>query len=104
MDELIARMDEAGAVIDRSARELDHAAVADGFEDENAQLVTTLRSYSPVTLKHRGDDEGSVIRSVAADYQQLELPGVGHGQQRSSRSSGARESEVPPLYRHGGVE
>ncbi len=48
IDELIERMDEASAVIGRTASDLDDAGVAEGFEDTNAALVTRLRAFSNV--------------------------------------------------------
>jgi hypothetical protein len=45
-DELIARIDQAAAVIGQTASHLDEAGVAEGFEPENDRLVTTMRSFS----------------------------------------------------------
>jgi hypothetical protein len=45
-DELIARIDQAAAVIGQTATDLDEAGVAEGFEPENDRLVTTMRSFS----------------------------------------------------------
>ncbi|MDH4340853.1 MAG: hypothetical protein OEW47_10890 [Thermoleophilia bacterium] len=46
IDELIARIDEAAAVVDKTAGQLDDAAVAKGFEDDNDRLVRTLHAFS----------------------------------------------------------
>jgi hypothetical protein len=48
IDELIERMDEASAVIGKTASDLDDAGVAEGFEDTNATLVTRLQAFSNV--------------------------------------------------------
>src|SRR5262245_3573955 len=48
IDELIERMDEASAVIGKTASDLDEAGVAEGFEDMNARLVTKLQAFSNV--------------------------------------------------------
>jgi hypothetical protein len=45
-DELIARIDEAAALIGAAASDLDGAGVAEGFDDENAKMVKTMRSFS----------------------------------------------------------
>jgi hypothetical protein len=45
-DELIARIDEAAAVIGKTASDLDDAGVAEGFEQLNERLVTTLDEFS----------------------------------------------------------
>ena len=48
VDELIERMDEAAAVIGKTASDLDDAGVAEGFEETNAKLVTKLEAFSNV--------------------------------------------------------
>jgi hypothetical protein len=48
IDELIERMDEASAVIGKTASDLDDAGVAEGFEDTNATLVKRLQAFSNV--------------------------------------------------------
>ena len=48
VDELIERMDEAAAVIGKTASDLDDAGVAEGFEETNAKLVTKLEAFSTV--------------------------------------------------------
>ena len=58
IDELIERMDEASAVIGRTASDLDDAGVAEGFEDTNATLVTRLQAFSNAPL-----DVGAVPRT-----------------------------------------
>ncbi len=45
-DELIERIDEAAAVIGKTASDLDDAGVAEGFEPANARLVKTLSAFS----------------------------------------------------------
>jgi hypothetical protein len=45
-DELIERIDEAAAVVGKTASDLDDASVAEGFEDENDRLAATMRSFS----------------------------------------------------------
>jgi hypothetical protein len=46
VDELIKRIDEASVVVGSTADQLNNAAVAKGFEGDNARLVTTLRAFS----------------------------------------------------------
>jgi len=48
IDELIERMDEASAVIGKTASDLDEAGVAEGFEDLNGTLVAKLQAFSNV--------------------------------------------------------
>jgi len=45
-EEFINRMDEASAVIDDAASDLDDAGPAEGFEDETDKLVDALRQLS----------------------------------------------------------
>ena len=66
VDELIERMDEASAVIGKTASDLDEAGVAEGFEDMNAQLVTKLQAFSSVLHARAAQrllDDGGVERS-----------------------------------------
>ena len=49
-EDLIERIDDAGVVIGDTASDLDGAAVAEGFEDENEKLVRRLRAFSDVLL------------------------------------------------------
>jgi hypothetical protein len=46
VDELIKRIDEASVVVGSTADQLNNAAVAKGFDGDNARLVTTLRAFS----------------------------------------------------------
>ncbi|MBA2740955.1 MAG: hypothetical protein H0U46_02980 [Actinobacteria bacterium] len=46
IDELIERVDEASAVLGKTASDLDDTGVAPGFEPANARLVKTLQSFS----------------------------------------------------------
>lgn len=48
IDELIERLDEAAAVVGKTAEDLDGSGVAEGFEDANATLVTRLEAFSTV--------------------------------------------------------
>lgn len=45
-EELIERIEEASVVVGATAEDLDDAAVAEGFEDENSKLVATLEKFS----------------------------------------------------------
>jgi hypothetical protein len=45
-DELIERIDEAAAVIGKTASDVDGAGVAEGFEPQHERLVNTLRAFS----------------------------------------------------------
>ena len=45
-DEVISRMRDASTEVGSAANELQNADVANGFGDENAKLVSTLRAFS----------------------------------------------------------
>jgi crotonobetainyl-CoA:carnitine CoA-transferase CaiB-like acyl-CoA transferase len=45
-DELVERIDEAAAVVGKTATDVEEAGVAEGFEEANDRLVTTMRSFS----------------------------------------------------------
>jgi hypothetical protein len=45
-EELIERIDEASAVVGATAGDLEDEGVAEGYDDLNEQLVTTLRKFS----------------------------------------------------------
>jgi hypothetical protein len=45
-DELIERIDEAAAVVGRTASDLDDTGVAEGFEPGHEKLVTSMRALS----------------------------------------------------------
>lgn len=45
-EELLAKLDQAAGVLDNTAASLDGAGVADGFEDEQENLVEALRALS----------------------------------------------------------
>ena len=69
IDELIERMDEASAVIGKTASDLDDAGVAEGFEDTNATLVTRLRGVLERARTRRRSSSGtrpSAPRSAAS--------------------------------------
>ena len=46
IEELIERIDEAAAVVGKTASDLDDTGVAEGFEPTNEKLVNTLRAFS----------------------------------------------------------
>ncbi len=46
IEELIERIDEAAAVVGKTASDLDDAGVAEGFEPAHEQLVTSMRALS----------------------------------------------------------
>ena len=46
IEELIERVDEASAVVGKTASDLDDTGVAEGFEPTNEKLVNTLRAFS----------------------------------------------------------
>lgn len=48
IDELVERIDEAAAVVGRTASDLDDSGVAEGFEETNATLVKRLEAFSTV--------------------------------------------------------
>ena len=103
IDELIDRLDEAGALMAQAATSLDHAAVADGFEDENAQLVTTLRSYSQSLSSTAATMRDPSFAESLPTINSLSYPEWNTVNRilAKLRRQGIR---VPPLYRHGGVE
>jgi len=45
-DELVERIDEASAVVGKTASDMDDVGVAEGFEGEHTRFVNTLRSFS----------------------------------------------------------
>lgn len=63
-DELIERMDEAAAVIGKTASDLDDSGVAPGFEAVHTELVDALESFS------------DVLASTAAQFRDPTFGGV----------------------------
>jgi hypothetical protein len=103
IDELTNRLDEAGALIDDAAGDLDDAAVADGFESENAKLVITLRSYSDALSGTAATLRDPTIAPSLAGFNSLSYPQWNTVNKILAKMK-RQGIDVPPLYRHGGVE
>lgn len=103
VDELINRIEEAGVLVDHAAGELDHAEVAAGFEDENAKLVSTLRSYSDALSGTAATMRDPSFASSLSSVNSLSYPQWDKVNEilAKLRRQGIK---VSPLYRHGGVE
>jgi hypothetical protein len=74
IDELIERMDEASAVIGKTASDLDEAGVADGFEDTNARLVTKLQAFSNVLHSTAEQFQDPTFGSAIGGINSLSFP------------------------------
>ena len=74
IDELIERMDEASAVIGKTASDLDEAGVAEGFEDMNAKLVTKLQAFSAVLHSTSEQFEDPTFGSALGGINSLSFP------------------------------
>ena len=67
-------MDEASAVIGRTASDLDDAAVAKGFEDTNAKLVAKLQAFSNVLHSTSEQFQDPTFGSTIGGINSLSFP------------------------------
>jgi hypothetical protein len=74
IDELIERMDEASAVIGKTASDLDEAGVAEGFEDMNETLVSKLQAFSNVLHSTAQQFQDPTFGSALGGINSLSFP------------------------------
>jgi hypothetical protein len=103
IDELTNRLDEAGVLINDAAGDLDDTAVAGGLEDENLQLVTTLRSYSSALSGTAATLRDPSLAPALEGFNSLSYP-QWNTVNRILAKMKRQGINVPPLYRHGGVQ
>jgi hypothetical protein len=103
VDELINRLDEAGSLVGDAAGDLDHAPVPQGLDAENAALVRTLRSYSQSLSNTAATMQDPSFAGSLSGINSLSYP-QWDTVNRILAKLKAQGVNVPPLYRHGGVE